>query len=86
MQEVKRKSSELKREDIAKPKLNWRNTMTKWFLDCISVGAFFNTIAFLGLMGIMKGQSGSQIGDILRNVRFRMPLPPRQKIPELSSR
>lgn len=50
-----------------KPKLNWKNTMTKWFIDCITVGAIINTVAFLVLMGIMKGQSSAQIGNNIRS-------------------
>ncbi|KAK8159863.1 hypothetical protein IWX90DRAFT_489277 [Phyllosticta citrichinensis] len=50
-----------------KPKLNWKNTMTKWFIDCITMGAIMNTVAFLVLMGIMKGQSSAQIGNNIRS-------------------
>ncbi|KAK8207510.1 hypothetical protein IWZ01DRAFT_484860 [Phyllosticta capitalensis] len=53
-------------EEKEKPKLNWKNTMTKWFIDCITIGAIMNTVAFLVLMGIMKGQSGAQIGNNIR--------------------
>ncbi|KAI6781651.1 integral membrane protein Mpv17 PMP22 family [Emericellopsis cladophorae] len=38
-----------------------RNTLTKWFVDCMTMGAIMNTIAFLVIMGIMKGQGGAQI-------------------------
>ncbi|KAI0879173.1 hypothetical protein GGS24DRAFT_231339 [Hypoxylon argillaceum] len=37
-----------------KPKLNLRNTFAKWFIDCITVGAILNTVAFLVLMGMLK--------------------------------
>ncbi|KAI6087565.1 hypothetical protein F4821DRAFT_236088 [Hypoxylon rubiginosum] len=50
-----------------KPKLNLRNTMAKWFIDCITLGAVFNTVAFFLLMGIMKRQSADQIGSNVRN-------------------
>ena len=49
-----------------KPKLNLRNTMTKWFIDCITLGAIFNTVAFLVLMGILKRQPMGQIGHNIR--------------------
>ncbi|RYP43869.1 hypothetical protein DL768_009617 [Monosporascus sp. mg162] len=49
-----------------KPKLNLRNTMTKWFIDCITLGAIFNTVAFLVLMGILKRQPMGQIGNNIR--------------------
>ncbi|KAH7313743.1 hypothetical protein B0I35DRAFT_435756 [Stachybotrys elegans] len=45
----------------AQPAFSLRNTLTKWFIDCITMGAIMNTIAFLVLMGIMKGQPTSQI-------------------------
>ncbi|ETS85106.1 hypothetical protein PFICI_03131 [Pestalotiopsis fici W106-1] len=51
----------------APPKLNWSNTFTKWFIDCITIGALVNTVAFFVLMGLLKGQSAAQIGH---NVRF----------------
>lgn len=54
-----------KREDDhekhPKPKLNIRNTVSKWFIDCITVGAILNTIAFFILMGVLKGQDTTQI-------------------------
>lgn len=49
-----------------KPKLNMRNTLTKWFVDCMTVGALVNTVAFLVLMGLMKGQGTGQIRDNLK--------------------
>ncbi|KAI1088210.1 hypothetical protein F5B19DRAFT_472401 [Rostrohypoxylon terebratum] len=55
------------REDLEqKPKLNWRNTFTKWFIDCITLGAIMNTAAFFILMGILKRQPLSQIGYNVR--------------------
>ncbi|KAI1454017.1 hypothetical protein F4805DRAFT_338327 [Annulohypoxylon moriforme] len=55
------------REDLEqKPKLNWRNTFTKWFIDCITLGAIMNTVAFFVLMGILKRQSMDQIGYNVR--------------------
>ncbi|KAM5345231.1 hypothetical protein ACJ41O_011093 [Fusarium nematophilum] len=43
------------------PKFSLRNTLTKWFVDCITAGAIMNTVAFLVIMGILKGQGSSQI-------------------------
>lgn len=51
-----------------KPKLNLRNTLIKWFVDCLTVGALVNTVAFLVLMGLMKGQGMGVIGQNLRTV------------------
>ncbi|KIW31348.1 uncharacterized protein PV07_03005 [Cladophialophora immunda] len=37
-------------------KKNWRNIWTKWFIDCVTLGAIFNTVAFLVIMGFLNGQ------------------------------
>jgi hypothetical protein len=50
-----------------KPRLNVRNTVTKWFIDCITLGAVMNTVAFFVLMGLLKRQSMTQIGYNVRN-------------------
>ncbi|KAJ1337541.1 Mpv17/PMP22 family protein [Microdochium nivale] len=53
-------------------KLDWNNTLTKWFIDCITLGALFNTVAFYVLMGLLKNQG---LAQILANVRDQtMPL------------
>lgn len=57
-----------KMEPGSKPRLNIRNTLYKWFFDCITLGAMVNTIAFLVLMGVMKGQSLERVGLNLRTV------------------
>ncbi|KAG9696126.1 hypothetical protein KCU95_g4541, partial [Aureobasidium melanogenum] len=51
-------------------KLDWKNTMIKWFIDCITLGALLNTGLFIILMGIMKGRSMHQIGFALRTSTF----------------
>ncbi|PHH73328.1 hypothetical protein CDD83_4773 [Cordyceps sp. RAO-2017] len=48
------------------PPLSVRNTLAKWFVDCIVLGALANTLAFLLLMGLLKGQPAPLIW---RNVR-----------------
>ena len=50
-------------------RLHYRNTILKWFIDCITLGALMNTTAFLVIMGYMKGQSGEKI---LHNLRTQM--------------
>jgi hypothetical protein len=45
-----------------------RNMLTKWFVDCITLGAIMNTIAFLVIMDIMKGQGGAQIMSNIKTV------------------
>ncbi|KAI3401699.1 hypothetical protein diail_9363, partial [Diaporthe ilicicola] len=59
----------------SKPKLNVRNTLIKWFVDCMTVGALLNTLAFLFLMGLMKGQNMEKIGRNVRAVVFADTLP-----------
>ncbi|KAK5956357.1 hypothetical protein OHC33_002934 [Knufia fluminis] len=53
-------------EPIAKPKLNIKHTLMKWFIDCMTMGALMNTVAFLVLMGVMKGQSTERITNNIR--------------------
>ncbi|KAI0018976.1 hypothetical protein F4780DRAFT_748648 [Xylariomycetidae sp. FL0641] len=48
-------------------KLNWKNTWSKWFIDCITLGAIFNTVAFFVLMGILKRQPLAQIAANVRS-------------------
>lgn len=50
------------------PKFSLQNTLTKWFVDCITAGAVLNTLAFLILMGIMKGESAAYIWSNIRTV------------------
>jgi hypothetical protein len=49
-----------------KPKINWRNTFTKMFIDSITVGAVVNTVAFLVLMGLLKGHD---VGKLVATVK-----------------
>lgn len=57
----------------AKRKLNIKNTLTKWFIDCMTFGALLNTVAFLVLIGILKGQSKDQIVNHVRTVSTKPP-------------
>ena len=50
--------------------LSLRNLFTKWFIDCITVGAMMNTSAFLIIMGLLKGQSWEKITNNLRHETF----------------
>lgn len=56
-----------------KRKLNIKNTLAKWFIDCMTMGALLNTVAFLVLMGLLKSQSQEQI---IHNVRTVSPISP----------
>ncbi|THV87838.1 hypothetical protein D6D29_00460 [Aureobasidium pullulans] len=60
----------LQQEEEFETKLDWKNTMIKWFVDCMTLGALLNTAAFLVLMGIMKGRSPGEIGTALRTDTF----------------
>lgn len=62
----------------AKPRLNVRNTLTKWFVDCITCGALMNTVAFLLFMGIMKGYAWWHIWYNIKNVSSAPPPAPRR--------
>lgn len=59
-------STDGKSRSTSKPRLNMRNTLTKWFLDCITLGAIFNTVLFFTLMGLLKQQP---LGHIAANIR-----------------
>lgn len=54
----------------SKPKLNLRNTFIKWFLDGIFLGALFNTVMLLVVMGALKGESVKVIQRNLETVSF----------------
>ncbi|KAG9894811.1 hypothetical protein KCU98_g12592, partial [Aureobasidium melanogenum] len=56
----------LRQQEEPETKLDWKNTMIKWFIDCMTLGALLNTGAFIIIMGIMKGRSMHQIGSALR--------------------
>ncbi|THW35675.1 hypothetical protein D6D25_05173, partial [Aureobasidium pullulans] len=60
----------LQLEEEIETKLDWKNTMIKWFVDCMTLGALLNTAAFLILMGIMKGRSPGEIETALRTDTF----------------
>lgn len=51
-----------------KEKLNWQNTFLKMFIDCITLGALVNTVIFLGLMGVLKGNSWGSIFNTVEKV------------------
>ncbi|KID82535.1 Mpv17/PMP22 [Metarhizium guizhouense ARSEF 977] len=40
---------------------SYHNTLAKWFIDCITVGAVLNTVAFLVIMGVLKARSPGSI-------------------------
>jgi hypothetical protein len=61
-------SSEQRGDAAGRGRFSLRNTLTKWFIDCITMGAIMNTVAFLVLMGVMKGQGWTQISSNIRTV------------------
>lgn len=58
--------SQSQSEAATQPKFSIRNTLTKWFIDCITAGAIMNTVAFLAIMGVLKGQPMAQISSNIR--------------------
>ena len=48
---------------------DWHNVWKRWFTDCITLGAIFNTLMFLILMGMLKGKGLTQIMTDIRTVR-----------------
>ncbi|UKZ81506.1 hypothetical protein TrVFT333_009278 [Trichoderma virens FT-333] len=56
-------------------KFSIRNTLAKWFIDCITAGAIMNTVAFLVIMGLLKGQPMAQISSNIKSVCYRSMLP-----------
>jgi hypothetical protein len=59
---------DLQQDEELETKLDWKNTIIKWLLDCMTFGALLNVSAFIILMGFMKGRSLDQIGTALRTV------------------
>ncbi|KAH9887418.1 hypothetical protein F4778DRAFT_786265 [Xylariomycetidae sp. FL2044] len=59
-------SRRLRGEHQQKSGLNKKNTFLKFFTDCITLGAIFNTVAFFVLMGILKRQA---LDQIVQNIR-----------------
>ncbi|KAL7906515.1 hypothetical protein GGI35DRAFT_471075 [Trichoderma velutinum] len=53
-------------EATTQSKFSIRNTLTKWFIDCITAGAIMNTVAFLVIMGLLKGQPMAQISSNIK--------------------
>ncbi|KAL6825271.1 hypothetical protein V8C40DRAFT_245910 [Trichoderma camerunense] len=58
--------SQSQSESSIQPRFSIRNTLTKWFIDCITAGAIMNTVAFLVIMGVLKGQPMAQISSNIR--------------------
>lgn len=54
----------------ARESFSLRNTLTKWFIDCMTAGAILNTVAFLVIMGILKGHSFAAVWQSLIDVSF----------------
>ncbi|EXJ71317.1 uncharacterized protein A1O5_05123 [Cladophialophora psammophila CBS 110553] len=57
-QQQQRAKRTKKKKKKASAKKNWKNIWTKWFIDCITLGAILNTVAFLVIMGFLNGQPG----------------------------
>lgn len=68
MEESIGERAEPQNESSAQSKFSIRNTLAKWFIDCITAGAIMNTVAFLAVMGILKGQPAIQIASNIKTV------------------
>ncbi|KAI9375849.1 hypothetical protein BJX61DRAFT_492752 [Aspergillus egyptiacus] len=53
-------------KENAKPKRNWRNTVTKIVVDQV-VGGAWNTVAFIATMGFLRGQDYEVIKGQIEN-------------------
>lgn len=62
------------RPGTPEPKFSLKNTLTKWFVDCISAGAIMNTVAFLIIMGLLKGQGSATIWNNIMTVSCHLPI------------
>jgi hypothetical protein len=56
-----------KEKQLTKLKFSKKNTMIKWFVDCITLGAVFNTVAFLLIIGVLKGTDMATIRHKIRD-------------------
>lgn len=68
MEESIGEEAEPQNEAPVQSKFSIRNTLAKWFIDCITAGAIMNTVAFLVVMGILKGQPAIQIASNIKTV------------------
>ncbi|KAF4554532.1 Mpv17 / PMP22-like protein 2 [Elsinoe fawcettii] len=57
---------EKQEEQEVRVDFSWTNTFKKWFVDCITMGAIMNTVAFLIIMGLMKSKTLPEIGQAVR--------------------
>jgi hypothetical protein len=51
---------------------NWRNIFKKWFTDRITLGALFNTVAFLVIINV-QGEGRGRDWDTLEEVEYISP-------------
>jgi hypothetical protein len=66
-EDLEEQSSRRRRQKQKRGKLNLRNTAIKWFIDCITVGAIINTLAFLIIMGLLKLQGPATIWQNIKD-------------------
>ena len=70
MDEKKLRTDNLDEEDYGadppKGARNWKNTILKMLIDSITLGAVVNTVAFLVIMGMLKGNSYAKIYENVR--------------------
>ncbi|KAK5629527.1 hypothetical protein RRF57_005242 [Xylaria bambusicola] len=64
--DLERQAIEAGADPEPKPSLNVKNILIKVFIDCITLGAIVNTVAFFVLMGLLKRQPVAVIGHNIR--------------------
>jgi len=69
-EKLEREEKEMHEGNEGKGAINWKNTCIKSFVDCITLGAIWNTLLFLTMLGVLKGRGFEEVLASLRNVGF----------------
>ncbi|KAK3064215.1 hypothetical protein LTS18_009127 [Coniosporium uncinatum] len=72
-EKLEREEKEMHEGDGGKGAINWKNTCIKSFVDCITLGAIWNTLLFLIMLGVLKGRGFEEVLASLCNVRRDRP-------------
>lgn len=68
--DAKKRDEDNEIEPAPKRKLNIKNTLTKWFIDCMTVGALVNTAVWIFLVSLLKGLPKEKIVINVRTVSY----------------
>ncbi|KAK3082144.1 hypothetical protein LTS18_002936 [Coniosporium uncinatum] len=66
-EKLEREEKEMHEGDGGKGAIDWKNTCIKSFVDCITLGAIWNTLLFLIMLGVLKGRGLEEVLASLRN-------------------